>query len=562
MSNDERLPSCLDARYILKEELKAPPYHTSAITYIARILGVPLHKLPADVDLIEKLCSEIEPRSRGIDPVVWSNKKATCKAALILSGVAVSKSVRVTKNTYLLKHWSEVDACLVTKREQAGMSSFIRFCNLRELLPSRVDGAVLEAFQTKMFVSKRGDTAKTTRTAAIIWNELAVKHPHLEMQNLPVPERRTNARLTRFDQFSPPLLAEWNNLEKWATAGSVTCLDVRSDPIGLRTLELWGQYLRGLVTALVATGTYVVEEVTSLSQIVDIDNFDRALSYQIDDVSGGKPTHNSFYMALVFYGIARDYLKVSDDHLARMQRVLRAIKRPDFDMTEKNKRLVMKFDNPATRNRFLTAPDRIFSDMYKKTQLNGRRLVFAQAAIAIEIETHFPLRIENLIALEFDRHVFLRPGGTSTLYVAASEVKGGKTLEFDIPKHLSDRLVEYRDVIFPSVTGESPRYVFSNSDGTQKHLMSVRYLLQAYFKKYVGFHMNPHAYRHLAAKFILDESPGAHAVVKDLLGHKRLSTTINYYTGTDTKRAGRYHSGKLEAKAAEAREAANFGGLL
>ena len=54
--------------------------------------------------------------------------------------------------------------------------------------------------------------------------------------------------------------------------------------------------------------------------------------------------------------------------------------------------------------------------------------------------------------------------------------------------------------------------------------------------------MTPHQFRHLAAKIILDNNPGAFELVRQLLGHKNLKTTTNFYAGIDTRRAGRAHA--------------------
>jgi integrase len=59
--------------------------------------------------------------------------------------------------------------------------------------------------------------------------------------------------------------------------------------------------------------------------------------------------------------------------------------------------------------------------------------------------------------------------------------------------------------------------------------------------KYVGVRLTPHQFRHLAAKIRLDETPEAFGLVRDLMGHKNMHTTTNFYAGIDTRRAGRAH---------------------
>jgi hypothetical protein len=46
----------------------------------------------------------------------------------------------------------------------------------------------------------------------------------------------------------------------------------------------------------------------------------------------------------------------------------------------------------------------------------------------------------------------------------------------------------------------------------------------------------------LLAKFHLEANPGAYELVRQLLGHRNLSTTTEFYAGIDTRRAGRAHA--------------------
>ena len=47
--------------------------------------------------------------------------------------------------------------------------------------------------------------------------------------------------------------------------------------------------------------------------------------------------------------------------------------------------------------------------------------------------------------------------------------------------------------------------------------------------------------RHIGAKLYLDRNPGNYEVVRRLLAHKRLSTTLDSYTGLETEAAVRHY---------------------
>ena len=73
--------------------------------------------------------------------------------------------------------------------------------------------------------------------------------------------------------------------------------------------------------------------------------------------------------------------------------------------------------------------------MKRDAQPNARTLVKAQAAIAVAILCYMPIRLQNLAALAFERHLFLReaPGAISSLELSAGEVKNRREMAFDIP---------------------------------------------------------------------------------------------------------------------------------
>ena len=81
---------------------------------------------------------------------------------------------------------------------------------------------------------------------------------------------------------------------------------------------------------------------------------------------------------------------------------------------------------------------------------------------------------------------------------------------------------------------------------------TVAWLIRTYLKKRAGIVLSSHQFRHLSAKMLLDAEPGNFETVRQLLGHKTLSTTVGAYAGIDSRRAARHHQRLVEeALAAE-----------
>jgi integrase len=175
-------------------------------------------------------------------------------------------------------------------------------------------------------------------------------------------------------------------------------------------------------------------------------------------------------------------------------------------------------------------------------------LAKAQAALAIGILIYMPIRMQNLVTLEFERHLFVRTGrgAESTLELSNGEVENNIDVAFEIPPQVVKMLVEYRDRIAPKIIGERPARLFVNADGTPKGGQGLGVLIANYARRRAGIALTPHEFRHLGAKLVLDHQPGAFETVRQLLVHKNLQTTVFFYTGIDTRRAGRHHQRLIE----------------
>ena len=122
------------------------------------------------------------------------------------------------------------------------------------------------------------------------------------------------------------------------------------------------------------------------------------------------------------------------------------------------------------------------------------------------------------------------------------ETKNDVPIEREIPTVLAERLQVYRNEIAPAVIGERPDAVFVTFSGKPRTQEAIKVAIERTVLRHLGVKMTPHQFRHLAAKIELDGNPGAYELVRQLLGHKNLKTTVNNYCGLDTKRAGRAHA--------------------
>jgi integrase len=202
-------------------------------------------------------------------------------------------------------------------------------------------------------------------------------------------------------------------------------------------------------------------------------------------------------------------------------------------LTDKNKRCLRQFDDPNNLRRLVQLPEQLWAEVKRERSPNYRTLAKAQAALAIAILTYMPIRLQNLLTLEFEKHLFIRTGrgAKSTLELPGAEVKNDIDLAFEIPPQVVKMLVEYRDRVMPKIIGEIPTRLFVNVDGTPKEKQGLGVLITKYARR-AGIELTPHQTRHLSAKVLLDHQPGGFETVRQLLGHRNLHHTCPRMPGS------------------------------
>ncbi|MER9836164.1 site-specific integrase [Mesorhizobium sp. M0145] len=524
----------------------------SALRSLEKWAGQSLNNIPATVADLRNLFGQMEPAALGIRPKTFANVKSLSLTAITKSELVPGIFERRTGRRPKSPEWAELSNRLRLPIHQNSLSRLINWCSRAGIAPHEVNSRVVERVMADMENSSlRPNLYQVYRSMAKVWNEIVDIFPEKRLQKVDVPVSRSRRTRVPPTGFPESFLADWNAFAAWAHGDDVFADNARPTCLKQTTLDGYFRRVHLAASTLVQTGVDVAS-IQSIADLVAVDAFRRILRKR-HEVTNGQPSYENFFSAQLLVQLARDWVKVDEETLAELKRLARKVPPPTFGMTRKNKLLVMRFDDPDLKKRFLTAPERMWLDVRNSQRRNRWRLAESQAALGIEMLMFVPVRLKNLTALAFDQHLFLRDEGTSTLMLSADETKTGESLEFDLPPQLAARMIEYRDVIAPTVLGHKPKHLFENGDGSVKGFATVRYLVERYFKQYVGMHMNPHAFRHLAAKTILDSSPGGHVVVQHLLGHKKLETTATFYAGLDTRRAGRHHNALLAKALYESR---------
>jgi integrase len=514
----------------------------SAVKRVAILLGDEPGAIDLNLAGISARLAAISPVAVGITAKRFHNIRSDFLAAVKASGFMPGR--KAGGKPFLSPAWVDLFARLSGRRAHIGLSRLARFASARGLAPNEVNDDVIA--ELIVAVREQSLCPRPTvlhRKIVQIWNE-AARDPSLGLRPLTVPPYRELRRID-WAGLSDAIRQEVEAHLSWCTVCDPFAPDARLRALAPRSVRLRRDQIHAAITALVDSGIEP-SAIQSLADLVSPENFKRILRTRLDGVNGAENTFNRG-LAYALLQIAYEWVKADAQVFAELKRLFGKMPAPIPGLTPKNKDRLRQFDDPAVLRRLYSLPDRLWTEA-KHAKPHGLTLAKAQAAIAIAILCYMPLRPQNLAALEFDTHLFVRDGvrATSTLELPAEEVKTRTELAFDIPPFVAKMLIEYRDHFAPKILRHRPKRLFVNADGAPKNQASVASLIINYLRRRAGILLTPHQFRHLSAKVVLDNNPGEYETVRQFLGHKSIKTTVGAYAGLDSRRAARRHQYLIE----------------
>jgi integrase len=515
----------------------------SGVSGVARLLGNEPGAIMLDLRAIGARLAGINPVAAGITAKRLANVRAEFLAAVKATGL---QPVKAAATKALAPAWIALFKRLSQRRAHLGLSRLARYATSHRIEPNEINDEVIARFIAAVRDSSLHQNPKALyRQTTLIWNE-AARDPKSGLQRVTVASFRPPSKRIAWSRLSASFRTDIDAYLSWATKPDPFAADARLRLLAPRTVRLRRHQFQTAASALIDSGIKP-RAIRSLADLVTPTNFKSILRRRLE-ITGGEENNFNKDLAIILILIAREWVKVDAPVLAELKRLASKLPAPKVGLTDKNKRFLRQFDDPDALYRLLKLPERLWAEVSRGSKPNFRTLAKAQAALAIAILTYMPVRVANLASLEFDSHLFVRAGAgaISTLELSTDEVKNKIEVAFDIPTQVTKLLLEYRDRIAPKIIGHRPTRLFVNADGTPKNSRTVAWLISRYSKKRAGIVISPHQYRHLAARVLLDAQPGGFEIVRQVLGHRRHDTTVNAYSGIDSRRAGRHHQRLIE----------------
>jgi site-specific recombinase XerD len=302
-------------------------------------------------------------------------------------------------------------------------------------------------------------------------------------------------------------------------------------------------------SALVRSG-FDIDQLQSLAQLVEIQNFERAMIWYHDHLGGLRPSLEELAHGMV--AMAQDHIKVPDTQLDELRAIRDELRCRRRGMTDKNRDRLRQFKDPLVLRHFLGLGDQLI-ELAGKAKSEKKAAILMQKALMHEMLLWAPMRIENLVNLHLDRHIVRNDGGHKGAFrivIPADEVKNGIQLEYILPMQIARLLERYLLRDRPALlNGPDEGWLFVSSQRAKKHKATIQQQITSIVLKHAGIKVNPHLYRHIAAFLHLKRHPDDIETVRRILGHKRIETTLMFYAELDQDLANmRYIEGILATR--------------
>ncbi|THF54650.1 site-specific integrase [Ollibium composti] len=510
----------------------------SAIRRFARICGKHPSEIIADPAVIRQWIGRANWQMAGLSKRGWANMISRLTRAMMMAEIKVHRRRR---NFKLLPEW-ETRLEPLGRRDRDGLRRFAGWCSVHGIDPEKVNIETFDCYRIHLETETiQRNPRERWHVARRAWNRTLAANPD---SGLPAVANVEPAgwRGLPWVAFPESLLSEIEMYKTAVTSANPFAGDERRiiKPI---TLKGYLNNLRWHLSRHVENGM-TAGHFVSLADCVEPELVKRGLQLRLggkdlDDKT--KPALSAMMTAII--SVAH-FVDVSDEHYRELKRLADKVRHRQNGMTERNKERLAQFNEEHAMRALVNLPFRMANDLANITLPTVRQAQQMQMAALIAILLHLPLRIKNAAALDLDIHIKRPAGGADGRWIvhfASGEVKNEVAIDGVFNEKVSALLQRYVDVFRPILTKKPSSKFFISQHGTGKDPHTLSGQFRRLIRREIGFVMNAHLVRHWAAFAYLAANPGDYETVRQLLGHKNIATTINAYTGADTKSAlGRY----------------------
>ncbi len=512
----------------------------SGIKIVARVLGRPLELISLSLSELRKALADASPAQAAVSPTRWRNAKSELNRAL--KELSLVKDARLRPP--LDGDWLNVAERVPNPAQRSVLNTFGRYCTSRRLGPHEVTDFTIREYSIELTNLNLSRVPERTVTDLVrIWNRLAAVDERLSL----ISKLRSDRYYTlKWEGLPPSLQADAASYSAATTVSFWDADDGLNLPVRPATAKQRDRMIRRLASAAILNGVST-EKLQKLRDLVLIDHLRPGIDWMIQR-AGGKPNKQIFDMLVMVEGIAKRWAKLDTPELEYLRELRKRARPSGYGMTTKNRERLQQFSSSGVIERFIKLPYQVYASLTHGSP-TYRRACAAGHALMVAILTVAPMRLQNLRLL--DRSAHFNRGVSLTeeqwlITIPAPEVKNAVELSFLVSRDLMRMIDHYVSVYRPLLLRQPTQALFPGRGGGPISDTGARRAIVNFVERHLGLQMNPHLFRHLCGMIFLRANPGEYETVRQMLGHRNIQTTINFYTKLEMRTATERYAAVLK----------------
>jgi hypothetical protein len=532
--------SFADAIGIIMQAAEVPEqkrrHWTTSLRQIAKALDRPLEVIPARYSAVRADLTQLHQVPAGLTAKTLQNHKSNVKSALLW--LAREKGIP-EHGAPLAPAWEALRTKIKDPLVRSRLSALMRFCSANNMAPDEVDEGIVDQFVGYRAQAGRPVDAAFRRLLARAWNANIGAIPGWPQRRLGEPLLKAAVDIA-WEDFPDGLQRDVDRYLEGLTRVRRSRTGQRIRPLKPSTIRTRRAELQAAARMAVKTGM-PIDSLDSLSALLAPEVAEKVLDAYWQR-NGENPKLFTIDLARRFLAIAKETKCLDDKDCERLHEMWEDLEqhRPEGP-TEKNIALIRQVLTPGVWNRVVKLPYALMANARsQQAYAPVRAAVTAQLAVAIAILTFAPVRLANLTAIRLGFNLIKPDGPVSNYWLVFPDhdVKNRVKLEYPLEQSITQLIDEYVHDFRPNLMrGSNEDWLFPGRCSGAKNKIGLSGQVTECIYKATGLRMTTHQFRHAAGAIVLRRPPGEYELVRRLLGHRNVQTTINAYIGLENIQA-------------------------
>ena len=502
---------------------------------IARWLDRPAAVIPARWQAVRNVVAQLRHARVGVTAKTLANHASNVRAALRWF---CKEHDAPQQGARLSAEWSRFRDRL-DKPTRARLYSLIRYNSARGIDPSSVDDKTFaDYWRYRAETTGRACNNTARRFMVRAWNAHAALIDGGPLRRLTEPPIKVAE--PAWDAFPERLQREVDVYFAGLAKPHLSLNGKRIRPCRPTTIR----YRRAVLVAMARMAVRLgvpIESLTSLAALLHPDVAAKVVDAYWEK-NGDEPNTGTIDLGKTVLRMARQTGYLDQAALERLDDIRAGLEEHRREgLTPKNLQLIRQVLTEGIWNEVVSLPNVLMQQArLAKDHAPIKAAVLAQLAVAIAILTFAAVRLSNLVSIELGQNL-IKPGGLHTPYWLVFphyDVKNRVNLNFKFDQPLTDLIDEYIHEFRPALLrGANASWLFPGEGGLPKNKLLFSKQITERIQKAIGLRITVHQFRHAAAAIYLKHHPGNYEIVRQLLGHRNIQTTIRFYCALETMQA-------------------------